>query len=99
MAILAIGIEYPRDIPVQRLHDRRAAAAAQQQHLDCRLPFGQVGYLLRQFGDVVGGILKGEELPAVRQGYRILELALPTCISHASPLTSKVPGRREARLG
>ena len=62
MGIFALGIEQPLDMTVQRFHDtdarhhRRAAARYQHQDLDCRLPFGQVGFLFGQAGDVVGGV-------------------------------------------
>ena len=84
MCLFAIGIEHPLDITVQRLHDanprhhRVAAAAAQHQRLDRRLPLRQVGFFLRLLRDVVGCVLERDELTTVRQRYRILELALPT---------------------
>ena len=51
---------------VQRSHDsnpchhRRAAAAAQHQRFNRRLPFREVGLLLRQLRDVVGRVLQRE---------------------------------------
>src|SRR5258705_1427055 len=59
-------------------HHRRAAAAAQHQRFDRRLPFRQVGFRFRQLHDVVGSVPKRDELSPVWQRYRILELALPT---------------------
>ena len=70
--IFAFGIKDPFDMTVQRLHNpdprhhRWPAAAAKQQDLDCRLPFRQVGFLLRQLRNVVGRVLQREQLPAVR---------------------------------
>jgi hypothetical protein len=61
-------------------HNRRAAAAAQHQDLDCRLPCRQFGFLLRQAGDVIAGIQQRQQLAAAGQGDWILELSLP--VSH-----------------
>ena len=52
MCLFAIGIEDPLDMPIERLHDTDprqhsiAAAAAQHQRFDRRLPFRQVGFRL-----------------------------------------------------
>jgi hypothetical protein len=49
MMIFALGIQHPLDMAVERFHDgdarqhRVAAAAAQHQDLDRRLPFGKSG--------------------------------------------------------
>jgi hypothetical protein len=57
------------DMTVRRLHDsyprhhRVSAAAAQHQHFDRRLPFRQVGFLLRQLRNLVGRVLQRQELP------------------------------------
>jgi len=83
MSILALGIERVLDVTVQRLHDpdprhhRRTALRHQHQHRDRRLPFRQVGFLLRQAGDVVGGVTKRDELSPAGQWYQILEFAPP----------------------
>src|ERR1044071_8138675 len=45
----------------------RAAATAQHQRLDRRLPFRQCGFVLRQLRDVVSRVLQREQLPAVGQ--------------------------------
>jgi len=58
---------------VQRLHDPDAgkhgvaAATAQHQCLDCRSPFRQCGFVLRQLRDVVSRVFQREQLPAVGQ--------------------------------
>ena len=58
---------------VERLHDPDAgkhgvaAATAQHQRFDRRLPFRQVGFLLRQLRDVVSRVLQRVQLPAIRQ--------------------------------
>jgi len=58
---------------VLRLHDPDAgkhgvaAATAQRQRLDRRLPFRQCGFVLRQLRDVVSRVLQREQLPAVGQ--------------------------------
>ena len=83
MRRFTIGIEHPLHVTVQRLHDpdprhnRVSAAAAQHQDLDRRLPFGQIGFLLRQLRDVVGCVFQGEERPTVRQRNRILKRGGP----------------------
>ena len=77
--VLALGIKDPLDVTVQRLHDsdprhhRRTATRHQQQHLNGGLPFRQVGFLLRQFRNVVGRVLQREQLPAVGQNDGILK--------------------------
>jgi hypothetical protein len=54
MRLFAIGIEHALDMTIERLHDpdprhhRMSAAATEHQHFDRRLPFRQVGFLLRQ---------------------------------------------------
>ena len=84
--IFAVGIKHPLDITVQRLqdsnprHHRRSAARNQHEDLDRRLPFRQVGLVLRQAGDVGGGVSQRDELSPAWQRYLILELALP--VSH-----------------
>jgi hypothetical protein len=81
--ILAIGIEHPLDMTVQRSHDanprhhRVAAAPAQHQRLDRGLPFRQVGFFLRQLRDVVCRVLQREQLPAVGQNNGILKRGRP----------------------
>jgi hypothetical protein len=83
MRLLAIGIEHPLDVTVQRPHDsnprhhRVAAAATQHQRFNCRLPFRQVGFLLRQLGDVVCRVVQREQLPAVGQNDGILKRGRP----------------------
>ena len=68
---------------VQRLHDTDAgkhgvaAATAQHQHLDRRLPFRQCGLVLRQLRDVVSRVLQREQLPAVGQNDGILKRGRP----------------------
>lgn len=47
------------------------------QIFDRKLPVGGFGFAHRQRGNVVGGIAQGEQLAAVRQWDRILELARP----------------------
>ena len=54
-----------------------AAAAAEHQDLDRRLPFRQVGTLFRQLGDVIGRVFKGDELPAAGQRDRIFKWGGP----------------------
>jgi hypothetical protein len=62
MVFLSVRIEFPNDMTVQCPHDayprhhRRTASRYQHQNLDRSLPFRQVGFLLRQAGDVVCGI-------------------------------------------
>jgi hypothetical protein len=58
--------------------------AAQHQRFDRRLPFRQVGFLLRQLHNVIGGVFEREKLATVRQWYRFLEFALPALVSHVS---------------
>ena len=83
MCLFAIGIEHPLDVTVQRPHDadprqhRIATTATQHQDLDRRLPFRQVEFLLRQLGDVVGCVFKGDEHPAARQRDRIFKWGGP----------------------
>jgi hypothetical protein len=87
----ALGIEHPVHVTVQRFqepnprHHRWAAARYQHQDLDRRLPFRQVGFRFRQAGDVVSSVTKRDELSSARQGYRILEFALPAIVSHSLP--------------
>jgi hypothetical protein len=50
----------------------RPSAAAYQAG-NSGLPLRELLLGLREFGDVVGGILEGEKLTAVRQRYRIFE--------------------------
>ena len=93
-AAFANTLTYPCLLPVSvRSHDsnprhhRRAAAAAQHQYLDCRLPFRQVGFLFRQAGYVVGGVAKRDQHSATRQWNVILEFALPALVSHQRKLS------------
>lgn len=62
MGILAIGIEPPHDVTVQRLHDRDprqhlrpVALGDEQQRFHRDFPVGGVVLGFRQFGDVLGG--------------------------------------------
>jgi hypothetical protein len=83
MCVFAIGIEYPLDMTVQRVHypdtgkHRVAAAAAQHQRFDRGLPFRQIGFPLRQLRDVFRCVLQREELPAVGQNDGILKRGRP----------------------
>jgi hypothetical protein len=78
-------IKHPLDVTVQGPHDadarehRRAAVAFgdQEQDLDRSLPFLDLLFGLRQLLDISGGVLKGDELAAARQRYRVVERAFP----------------------
>jgi hypothetical protein len=89
MRVFAIGIEHPLDGAVQRSHDtdarehRRAAGRRHQdQRLHRGLPFGCFVLGLRQCGDVVAGVLQGDELAAAGKRDRIIERPFPAALSH-----------------
>jgi hypothetical protein len=64
MRLFAIGLEFPHQVPMQRLQDTNprhhgvAATAAQHQHLDRSSPFRKIGFLLRQARDVCRGVFE-----------------------------------------
>jgi hypothetical protein len=60
-----------------REHRRATEISHQYQRLDCGLPFGQGGFLLRQPGNVGRGVAQLDEHAPVRQLDRILKPALP----------------------
>ena len=101
MCLFAIGIEDPLDMSIERLHDtdprqhRIAAAAAQHQHFDCRLPFRQIGFLPGKLRNVVGRVLQREQLPAVGQNDGIFETDRPgqKTYSGNEPIPSGLPTR------
>ena len=64
------------------VHDLRSGASVVEPLRDTSIsasiaPIRQVGLLFRQAGDVVGGVSRGDQLLAVGQRCRVLELALP----------------------
>src|SRR6476660_9683925 len=80
MVLLAIGIEPALDVTVQGLHDadprehRRAAKGCDQdQCFHCGLPFRRSVFRLRELGDVVASVAKGDELATFWQRDRFLE--------------------------
>ena len=60
-----------------REHRRTAELDHQYQGFNRRLPFRQRGFFCRQRRDVVGRVAKDDELFAVRQRDRLVELAAP----------------------
>jgi hypothetical protein len=84
MRVFAIGIEHPFGVTVQRpqhtnarVHHEVAAFRGADQAGHRRLPFLESLLGLRQFHDVVGGILERDELATAGQRYRIVEGPLP----------------------
>jgi hypothetical protein len=55
-----------------------SAFGDQDQDFNGSLPLLDLLFGLRQFLDIPGGILEGDELAAAGQRYRFFELALPT---------------------
>ena len=101
--VFAIGVELANVPAVQRSHDadprehRRAAEISNQdQRLDRGLPFRELRFLLRQARHVGCRVTQRNERSRVGEQYRVLEFALPACVSHALSC-SKYQRRRRAR--
>jgi hypothetical protein len=83
MRLFAIGLEFPHDVPMQRLqytnprHHGVTAPAAQQQSFDRSLPFRQAGYPLRRASDINRGVSEGDEFPTIRVDDRFIEWCGP----------------------
>lgn len=84
MMVLAIGIEHPLDATVQRFHDadprehcRTAQVGNEYECLDRGLPLRQIGFVLREPGNIGRRLAQGAELLAFGQGDRILKLSRP----------------------
>jgi hypothetical protein len=73
-------------------HERRRASERRHQHqgLHCRLPFRRGVLDLRKLCDVVAGVLKGDELAAVRPFDWIVEWPSPTFSAGITPWTQVV---------
>jgi hypothetical protein len=91
MCVLAIRIEDPLDVTVQRLHDADARHHGgpvelddQEQGFDRGLPLIELLLGLGKLLDIFRGALKGDELATKRQGYRILERPLPALCHQAN---------------
>jgi hypothetical protein len=52
---------------------------------------------LRKLGDVVAGVLQGDEVATARERYRIVKATLPLAISH-SRAVAIVPNPNRARI-
>jgi hypothetical protein len=70
--VFSIGIELANVAAVQRSHDansrehgRSIRANNQHQRLDRGLPFREGGFLFRQIGDVVAGVVQRDQLAPV----------------------------------
>ncbi|MDH2407073.1 hypothetical protein QCM77_45790, partial [Bradyrhizobium sp. SSUT18] len=82
MRLSAVRGELPNVMAVQCPHDadprehRRAAKIGyQHQRLDGGLPFWRIMLALRQLRDEGGGIVRGDQLAAIRQRDGIIECA------------------------
>jgi hypothetical protein len=75
-------VEHALDVTIQRLDDanprkHRRAAGRRHQYLGFhrRLPFRRLVLGLRKLGDLVAGILQGDQRQAARQRNRFVEAA------------------------
>ena len=95
MMVLARRIELPLEMTIQGPHDTdprkhrwSARRRDQDQGLHSCLPFLRRVIGLGKFGDVLAGILKGDELTATRQRDRIVKSSLPAAIAKRQPFLS-----------
>jgi hypothetical protein len=82
MMVLAIWIEYPFDVAVQRSHDadpcehRRAAKIGDKyERFDSGLPFRERGLFLRKASNVCRGVPQRTQHSAVGEGDGVVEFA------------------------
>jgi len=87
MMVFTIRIEHSLNVAVQRPHDadprehRRATRCRDQdQGFHRGLPLRGLVLCLRKFGDVLAGVLEGDELTPARQRNRIVETPLPSFV-------------------
>jgi hypothetical protein len=93
MSILAIRIEHPLDVAVQRsqhtdacMHQKVAAFSGTDQALDGGLPFVELLFGLRQLLDIFGRVLKGDKLATAGEGNRFVERGFqPFAIRRTGP--------------
>jgi hypothetical protein len=91
MRVFARGVELPHDMPVQCPHDadachhgRTAMFDNKEQRFDRGLPLRELLFGLREFLDISGGVLEGDELPAAWQRDWIVERTFPTSVANGA---------------
>jgi hypothetical protein len=87
MRVSPVGVEHPRDVPVQsphhadaRMHQEVAAFGGADQAVDSSLLVGMVLLCLGQLHDVGGGILERDKLATVRQRDRFVKRPPPSFV-------------------